>query len=118
MAAFLRLLHLEAEAVALIAEIDRRLVHQMAVYAVELILIVRRDMRICRFDVFCFLDDSLDVVTGLAGIDCGFLRIGFIRPMTHFALHAFGDVAFGACGGIAGRSGSADKDCGQNGKFG
>ena len=44
MAAFLRLLHLEAEAVALIAEIDRRLVHQMAVHAVELILIVRRDM--------------------------------------------------------------------------
>ena len=58
--------HLEVEVVALSAEVFRLGVHVVAVRAVELILIVRRDMRICRFDVFCFLDDSLDVVTGLA----------------------------------------------------
>ena len=70
--------HLEAELVALVAEVFRFAVHVVAVRAVELILIVRGDVRIRRLDVLCLFNEILGVVALRAGLDVGRGRIGLV----------------------------------------
>ena len=88
--------HLEVEVVALSAEVFRLGVHVVAVRAVELILIVRRGMRIGGLDVFGLLHQLLGVVALRAGFDGRHLGVGLVRSVTHRARHALGDMSVSA----------------------
>ena len=81
--------HLEAELVALVAEVLRFAVHVVAVRAVKLVLIVRGDVRIRRRDVLRLLDEVLRVValrivlmSGVAGLALsGPWQVSQVRPI-------------------------------------
>ena len=66
--------HLEAELMALVAEVLRFAVHVVAVRAVKLVLIVRGDVRIRRLDVLRLLNEVLRVVALRARLDVGRCR--------------------------------------------
>ena len=70
--------HLEAELMALVAEVFRFAVHVVAVRAVELILIVRRDVGIDGLDALRLFNEILSVVALGAGLDVGRGRIGLV----------------------------------------
>ena len=63
--------HLEAELMALVAEVLRFAVHVVAVRAVKLVLIMRGDVRIRRLDVLRLLNEVLRVVALRARLDVG-----------------------------------------------
>ena len=78
--------HLEAELMALVAEVLRFAVHVVAVRAVKLVLIMRGDVRIRRLDVLRLLNEVLRVVARRARLDVGRGGIGLVgavavRPM-------------------------------------
>ena len=110
--------YLKAESVALVAEVDRLFVHVVTVDAVELILIVRRDVRIGRLDVFGLFNQGFDVVAGLAVVDGRQLRVGLIGTVADLTFHAFGNVPFGSGGRVAARSDGAQQNCAQSDEFG
>lgn len=87
---------------ALIAEIFRFRMHIVTVRAVELILIVRRRMRIMGLDVLGLFNQSRYRVALRAGIDrrqFGFSHI-HVLSMAHLAADAFGNMSVGSelCG--------------------
>ena len=110
--------YLKAESVALVAEVDRLFVHVVTVDAVELILIVRRDVRIGRLNVFGLFNQGFDVVAGLAVVDGRQLRVGLIGTVADLTFHAFGNVPFGSGGRVAARSDGAQQNCAQSDEFG
>lgn len=67
---------------ALVTEVFRFAMHQMAVQALKIILIVRRHVRVRRLDGLSLFNQGLLVMTLRAGFDRWFLRISFIRTMT------------------------------------
>ena len=88
--------HLEAELVALVAEVLRFAVHVVAVRAVKLVLIVRGDVRIRRLDVLRLLNEVLRVVALRARLDVGRGGIGLVGAVAGFARQTHGGVAVGA----------------------
>ena len=68
----------------LVAEVLGFAVHVVAVHAVELVLVVRRDVRIRGLDALGLFNEILGVVALGAGLDVGSGRIGLVgavRPM-------------------------------------
>ena len=61
--------HLEAELMTLVAEVLGFAVHVVAVHAVELVLVVRRDVRIRGLDALGLFNEILGVVALGAGLD-------------------------------------------------
>ena len=70
--------HLEAELMTLVAEVLGFAVHVVAVHAVELVLVVRRDVRIRGLDALGLFNEILGVVALGAGLDVGSGRIGLV----------------------------------------
>ena len=66
---------------ALVAEVFRFAMHQVAVQALKVILIVRRHVRVRRLDGLGLFNQSLLVMALRASFDRRFLRISFIRTM-------------------------------------
>lgn len=110
--------YFKAESVAPVAEVDRLFVHVVAVHAIELILVVRRNVRIGRFDVFGLFNQGLDVMTGLAVVNGRQLRVGLVGTVADLTFHAFGNVPFGSGGRVAARSDGAQQNCAQSDEFG
>ena len=94
---FVTSLHIELEVMALSAEILTLFVHMVAVRALQLILIVRRHMRILRLHVLCLRDELLGVMALSALFDIR--RVEFSRialTVTHLTIDAFGNMTVGA----------------------
>ena len=103
--------HLEAELMALVAEVLRFAVHVVAVRAVKLVLIMRGDVRIRRLDVLRLLNEVLRVVALRARLDVGRGGIGLVGAVAGFARQTHGGVAIGAelAVGGSGRAGCEER---------
>ena len=100
--------HLEAELMALVAEVFRFAVHVVAVRAVELILVVRRDVGIDGLDALRLFDEILGVVALGAGLDVGRGRVGLVGAVAGLAREAHRGMAVGAELALGG-AGTCDK---------
>ena len=79
---------------ALSAEVFALFVAQVAVRALELILVVRRGVRVVGLDVFRLIHQSLRRMALRAGIDVGRIKLGGIAlTVTHLAAHPLCDMA-------------------------
>ena len=103
--------HLEAELMTLVAEVLGFAVHVVAVHAVELVLVVRRDVRIRGLDALGLFNEILGVVALGAGLDVGSGRIGLVGAVAGFARQTHGGVAVGAelAVGGSGRAGCEER---------
>ena len=97
--------HLEGELMALIAEVLRLHVAQVAAVAVEVACVVRRDVRVGGLDALRLFNEGCNRVAALAGLRGRFLGIGLVGAVAHLAGDAAGDVAVGKhrVGGKGGR---------------
>ena len=115
---FRRLRDLEAELVALVAEVFRLAMHDVAVRAFKFVAVVRGRMRVGGLDVLRLFNQSLDVVALLARVHRGFLGIGLVGAVAGFTGEAHAEVAVGAellIGSLSGAEGkrrSAER-CGE-----
>ena len=73
--------NLVAELVALVAEVFRLAVHDVAVRAFKFVAVVRGHVRVGRLDVLRLFNEGLDVVALLARVDRGFLGVGLVRTV-------------------------------------
>ena len=107
--------HLEAELVALVAEVLRFAVHVVAVRAVKLVLIVRGDVRIRRLDVLRLLDEVLRVVALRARLDVGRGGIGLVGAVaglageTHRRMTVGTELLVGSLSGAEGERRGAER---------
>ena len=111
---FRDLRHLEVKLVALVAEVLARLMPHVAVRAVELILIVRREMRIGGLHVLRLRDKRLHIVAKGAGLRRGLLQILLVGTVADRALHSLGDVLVGKRGALSRKAGGRKSSCQSN----
>lgn len=80
--------NLEAELVTLVTEVFALLMTVVTVHAVQLILIVRREMRILGLDILGLFNQSLDRMTLLTVFDARRLEVLFIRTVANRAVRS------------------------------
>ncbi len=80
---------------ALVAEVFRLAVHDVAVRAFKFVAVVRGHVRVGRLDVLRLFNEGLDVVALLARVDRGFLGVGLVRTVAGLAGEAHADMTVG-----------------------
>ena len=105
---FRDLRHLEVKLVTLVAEVLARLMPHVAVRAVELILIVRREVWIGGLHVLRLRDKRLHVVAGGAGFRRGLLQVLLVGTVADRALQPLGDVLVSKRGALGRKAGSRE----------
>ena len=106
--------HLEAELMALVAEVLRFAVHVVAVRAVKLVLIVRGDVRIRRLDVLRLLNEGLRVVALRARLDVGRGGIGLVGAVAGLAGETHRRMTVGTELSVGGRGGARSHEGGHH----
>ena len=80
---------------ALVAEVFRLAVHDVAVRVFKFVAVVRGHVRVGRLDVLRLFNEGLDVVALLARVDRGFLGVGLVRTVAGLAGEAHADMTVG-----------------------